>query len=544
MLARAYGGYRADVTWDALDDRWYTPDLGLYGGAVDTGVQVTPTTIFRCAAVLAAVRFKAEAVAVCSPQTFLRLPNNRREAAPDHYSQQLLRNPNMWQTGFEWSHLMVVWLTTWGNSYSRILSGPTSFADQLWPLHPSRVRVVDQQNDGSLVYEVRPRNGGGKVDVLPQSQVHHYRGLSFDDGFEGARTYQLIRNIVAIAQASEKHIATFLKKGTRLSGIITAEKGMSEPVQKRAESSWDETFAGPDNTGRVAFIPAPLKFTPIMGDHQKAQLMELQYHQVEQALMAIGVPGVVVGYQGDKASTYASADAFFEKGGIKHCILPTVTNMEQRDEKALLLKGDPHYIKRNIDVLQRANTKDRFAALVQAAGGPFMTRNEVRTIEDLNPDSDPAMDKVLEPGNMAPTGEKPEPAPAPGFGGQRRKAPPQVDDEEPAGEGDTAAARHRLFVEDAAARVVRREVAAITGAPGQKGAAARYAKDEAAWRAWALDYYEKHVAVVTGTLHVSRDVARAYCHDQLGALLAGGVSVVEGWEAEAVPRLAALALEV
>jgi HK97 family phage portal protein len=537
MLARAY---RADVTWDSLDERWYQPDLGFYGGAVDTGVQVTATTIFRCAAVLAAVRFKAEAVAVCSPQTFLRLPNNRREAAPDHYSQQLLRNPNEGMTGYEWAHQMVVWLTTWGNSYNRIVAGRTSFAERLMPIHPTRCKPVEQKADGSLIYRYTPP-GGGTPETLGSDQILHYRGFSLD-GIQGEQTYQLIRNIVAIAQAAEKHIAAFLKKGTRLSGMITSEKTMTDTVQKRAESSWAETFGGPENTGRIAFLPAPLKFTPIMGDHQKAQLMELQYHQVEQALMSIGVPGVVVGYQGDKASTYASADAFFEKGGIKHCILPTVTNMEQRDEKALLLRGDPHYIKRNIDVLQRANTKDRFAALVQAAGGPFMTRNEVRTIEDLNPDDDPAMDKVLEPGNMAATGEKPDPAPPP-FGGPRRPPPPPAEDEGDDEEAAARAERHRLFVEDAAARVVGRELAAIQGKPGQKGAAARYAKDPSAWRAWAEDYYGRHVMVVATTLHVEEDSARNYCEAQLRALLAGGLAVVQAWEKEAVPRLAALAME-
>lgn len=543
MLARAY---RADVTWTDLDERWYTPDLGFYGGAVDTGVQVTATTIFRCAAVLAAVRFKAEAVAVCTPQTFQRLSGNRRESAPDHYTQQLLRNPNAWQTGFEWTHLMVVWLTTWGNAYNEIRGSGDTFAGELWPMHPQRVSVVEQLNDGSLVYQYQ-RPGGGKAERLGQDRVHRYRGLSFD-GLEGARTYQLIRNIVAIAQAAEKHIATFLKKGSRMSGVLTAEKPLTDPVRVRAEQSWNETYSGPDNTGKVALIPAPLKFTPIAADHQKAQLMELQYHQVEQALMAIGVPGVVVGYQGDKASTYASADAFFEKGGIKHCILPTVTNMEQSDEKALLLRGDPHYIKRNLDVLQRANTKDRFESLVKACGGPFLTRNEVRTIEDWNPDSEPDMDKVLMPVNTQPTGTEPEPPPAPPGRGPRPPAPAPFDDDEEADdlehEEEAAAARHRLFVQDAAARVVGREIAAVRGKKGQKGAAARFAKDAEGWRAWATDYYARHAPLVAGTLHIEEAAARAYCAAQLEALLTSGVSALDTWETEAVPRLAALALEV
>lgn len=536
MLARAY---RADVTWSPLDERWYMPDLGI--GSVDTGVMVTAETTFRCAAVLAAVRFKAEAVAVCTPQAFRHLSGNRREAAPDHYLQRLLRKPNAWQTGFEWSHLMVVWLSTWGNAYNRIKPGLSSFAGQLWPLHPSRMRVVDQAADGSLIYEHTPI--GKPKERLSQDQVHHYRGLSLD-GFEGAKTYQLIRNIVGIALAVERHIGTFLRKGTRLSGVLTTELPMSAEVQARAEASWNASFGGPDNTGKVAMMGGGLKFAPVTADHQKAQLMELQYHEVEQALMALGVPGVVVGYQGDKASTYASADAFFEKGGVKHCILPLVTNMEQRDEFALLMDDDPHYIKRNLDVLQRANTKDRFAALVQATGGPFMSTNEARAIEDMNPDPDPAADAVRWPANLAGNRADPEPEDKPEGGPPprpgRRPAPPPRDDDE----ADARAERLAAFVEAAAARVVRREVAAIKGGPGQKGAAVRYAKDPAAWRAWATDFYDRHAGFVAETLPgFSEARARDYCARQLAAVLAEGVAAVETFEETIAPQLAALALE-
>jgi HK97 family phage portal protein len=539
MLARAY---RADVTWSPLDERWYMPDLGI--GSVDTGVPVSAETTLRCAAVLAAVRFKAEAVAVCTPQAFRRLAGNRRDHAPDHPVQQLLRHPNEWQTGFEWTHLMVVWLSTWGNAYNRIVATSDSFAGELRPLHPSRMRVVDQAADGSLIYEHTPLRG--QKERLSQDQVHHYRGLSLD-GFEGAKTYQLIRNIVSIALAVEKHIGTFLRKGTRLSGVLTTELPMSPDVQKRAEDSWQASFGGPDNTGKVAMMGGGLKFMPVTADHQKAQLMELSYHQVEQALMALGVPGVVVGYQGDKASTYASADAFFEKGGVKHCILPIVTNMEQRDEKALLLRGDPHYIKRNLDVLMRANTKDRFAALVQATGRPFMTGNEARAIEDLNPDPDPTMDAVLLPANMTTGTDDPSqfidpnatggPAPA---GKPKPKPAPPADDEE----AEARAARLVAFAEAAAARVVRREVAAIKGGPGQKGAAVRYAKDPAGWKAWATDFYDKHAGYVAEALP-GMDEARArdYCARQLAAVLAGGVAAVETFEEIIAPQLAALALE-
>jgi HK97 family phage portal protein len=524
---------RADVTWSPLDDRWYSSDLtGMVSGN-DTGIYLTADTIFRCSTVLAAVRFKAQAVAVCSPQAFMHMPGGRRKADPEHYSQQVLRDPNAWQTGFEWTMTNVAWVSTWGNAYNRIVAGPSYFVEELRPLHPARTRVIDQRSDGSLVYEHKPVQGAR--EILSADEVLHYHELSLD-GMSGLATYQLIRNAVGIALLAERHVASFLRKGSRLAGVLVPQAPTNTESRKTLKETWNESFGGPDKTGTVGLLPFGVDFKAIASDNQKGQVVELSDQAVESILRALNVPGVVIGYQGDKAATYASADAFFEKGGVKHCILPLVTNMEQRDQKTLLLKGDPHYIKRNLDVLQRANTKDRFEALVKATGGPFMAVNEARAIEDMDPDPDPMNDAVRWPANVAgketPTDPTPTPPPPP-----RRRPDP-----EPAPEDEEAAARAAQFVHDAAARVVRREVAAIAGTKGSTGPAAKYAKDPAAWRAWVTDFYDKHAGHVAEAMHVSEDQARAYATGQRDALLAGGVAVTETWEETVAPQLAALAM--
>ena len=238
----------------------------------------------------------------------------------------------------------------------------------------------------------------------------------------------------------------------------------------------------------------------------------------------------VVGYA-DKTATYASAKEFFESGGIKHCVLPIITNVEAEEEKSLLLDGEGLQIKHNLDVLLRANTKDRYEALFKAIGRPFMTGNEGRAIEDLNPDPDPSMDKVLLPVNMATSEPEPEPPPPPGPA--RPMAPPPEDDEEP------EAARLQLlrqYAHDNAARVVRREQAWV------KAEAPKCARDKAGWRAAVLERYGKHARHVAEVMRVPEEDAKAYCDGQAAALLAGGAGVVEGWEAECVPRLVSMAL--
>lgn len=525
---------RADVTWSPLDERWYSSDLGITSEA---GVAVGAETIFRCGTVLAAIRFLADAYSMCPPQVFRRVGDNEREADPGHYAQRVLRNPNLWQTGVRWRHINMVWASTWGNSYNRIMGGSSSFVQEVRPLHPSRTRVIDQRSDGSLVYEYSPVRG--PKETLSYDQILHFRGLSLD-GMSGAPIYQLIRNAVGIALAAEKHMATFLRKGSRLAGLLSPTAPTKPDQRKELRDSWNEAFGGPEATGTVATLPYGVEFKAIAADNQKSQFLELTDNQVGAILRALGVPGVVVGYMGDKTATYASAESFFEKGGIKHCLMPWLTNFEAEEEKALLLEGDNHYVKHNLDVLLRANTKDRYEALFKATGRPWLTGNEARRIEDLNPDPDPSMDKVLLPGNMntkEPDPEPPaDPQPPPGQGAppRRQPKPPPPDDE--------GNARSTQFAIDAAARVIRRELTHIRGGAGRLGGAVRFARDPAGWQGWVTRFYEDHTAHVVEVLHVDVAVAAAYAARQRDELLAGGAAVTETWEADRVPALAALAL--
>ena len=201
----------------ATSDFWYQdPQTGFTVESGSAGIALSAETILNCGTVLAAVRFRGDSWAMCPPSTYRKTATGRQEM-PDNYSQRVLRNPNRWMTGNRWRHLMGVWMATWGNGYSEIVGGRTSFADELRPLHPSRVRVGDQRADGGLIYLYRPPKEDERR--LGQERVLHFRDIS-TDGIQGVPMYRLIRNAVSIALLAERHAQTFLKKGARLAGLI------------------------------------------------------------------------------------------------------------------------------------------------------------------------------------------------------------------------------------------------------------------------------------------------------------------------------------
>lgn len=389
---------RADVTWTPASD----VDPFWYGRAMtgsDAGVYIDPERIFQCGTVLAAVRFLSQSVAMCTPQAFIRTATGR-EPDPSYYLERVLRKPCAWMTGYRWRMQQMTWSAIHGNAYC-LIAGGMSPVDELRPLHPDRVTLLDKRSDGRLAYQYQPAQG----QPIPymQDQMLHFRGLSAD-GEQGLRMYELIRQAVGIALAAEKHAAVFLRKGARMSGILTAPGVLQKDVRERMAESFAAAYSGSDNVGKTALLEAGVTYSPMSLDHEKAQFLENRDFQVGDILRFLGVPGVVVGYA-DKTATYASAKEFFESGGIKHCILPWLMNLEAEINDACIPEGDPHFIRFNLDVLMRASLRDRYDAHSKAVGRPWMTANEVRKLEDLPPDSDPESDMIA---------DKSSPAAAPG----------------------------------------------------------------------------------------------------------------------------------
>lgn len=524
--------------YPATSDFWYTKDpTGFVTAAGGDGLAISAEGLLRCSTVFAAVRFRGDSFAMCPPSTTLSVKGGTVND-PTHYSQLVLRNPNAWQTGNRWRHLNGVWMALWGNAYNKIISGRASFAEQLHPLHPSICKVIDQRADGTLVYEYTPV--GRPMETLGQEQVLHFRDLS-TDGISGVDMYRLIRNVVGIALLAEKHATTFLRKGTRISGLIVPSAPLSKEQREELRDSVNSDLGGSSNTGMLGIMPSGVELKPLSLSNRDSQFIEISDSVVGMILRFLSVPGFVIGYQGDKANTYASSKETAQEA-LRHCVLPMLTNIEAEEEKALLRQGDGRQIKHNMDVLLRVNTKDRYEALVRSVGGPFQTVNEARGTEDMNRLDDPRYDEVLTPSNMS--GENygtppPDNTPPPA----RRTSPPGGDEEQaallPAPVEATSGPPPLLvqYAHDNAARVVKRETAVIAAK------APKFSRDTAGWKAFVLETYAKHVDHVAEVMRISKEQAQAYCDRQSASLLAGGAEAAQAWEKEIPPQLAALALE-
>lgn len=380
-------------------------DLLMRGVPSRAGVPVTWQTALQVTTVLACVRVIAEGVAQLPLRLMQEAPDGRtRVPAKGHSLYRLLhRQPNEWMTSFEWRELMLVHAALTGNAYSLVMRDGRGGVREMLPLPPASVKVK-QETDWSLVYEVT--FPGGRIDKVRPSGMFHLRGPSWD-GVQGMDAVRQAREAIGLAAAAESNQATFFGNGGQPSGILSTDRDLAPDKAKEIGDAWKQHYGG-QNAGNTAVLWGGMRYQAISLNGASAQEIETRKNQVEEICRAWRVFPHMIG-AGQQATTYASAEAFFT-AHVVHCLGPWIERLEQTIERDLLSEADRaegYYPKLFTAGLLRGSTRDRGAFYQQGIVAGWMTRNEARSLEDLNPID--GLDEPLEPLNMAPAGSQPDP---------------------------------------------------------------------------------------------------------------------------------------
>ncbi len=85
------------------------------------------------------------------------LPNGGKEVAKDHFILRLMRDPNDWQTGFEFKEMLQASLVLRGNGYAPMVRDGCGGPLTMVSVHPDRAGLFEAPS-GGYFYAVT-RNG-------------------------------------------------------------------------------------------------------------------------------------------------------------------------------------------------------------------------------------------------------------------------------------------------------------------------------------------------------------------------------------------------
>lgn len=423
-----------------------------YGGAglaTQAGPAVNEWSALAHATVFACVKVLAESVGQL-PLVLYERSGRARGRAEQHPLFRLVHDePNPEMTSQEVREAMMAYLATHGNALAVIETGRGGEVEALWPIPWSEIEM-GRGRDGELRYLWRPTRA--EPTVLRAEQVWHVRGLSWN-GLQGLSPIAIQREAIGHGLAMAEYQARFFANDATPGGVLQTDQSLDEPAVRRIAQDWDRLHQGLGRSHKVAILDHGLKWEKISLPAKDSQFLESRKLNRTEIAGWYRVPAHMVNDL--EKATFSN----IEHLGIEfvvHTLAPYMVRFEQSGNRQLLLRREKGrlFLKHNVDALLRGDTASRYTAYQAAIQSGWLTPNEAREKEDLNPIE--GLDDPLQPLNMVPVGDDPPADP-----GVRQRLAARRDRR--ARELRSSASRRRLaqsfagLFEDGAARVLRAE---------------------------------------------------------------------------------------
>lgn len=329
----------------------------------------------------ACIRLLSETAGTLPFPLYRRMGPGKRETADDHSLYGILHDsPNSWQTAAEFWEGQVANICGWGNGFSE----QKLFGDRLVALEPLRPDTgVRRNSDGDLQYVVNDR---GKHEILPANKVLHLRGF----GIGGERGLSPIRHgwqTFRGALAAEEAATQFLEGGLQIAGFAKeAPGGKSTADQRKELMALFAEFMGSPASGKVMPLPSGWDYQALTMDPEDAQLIETRGFGVDQVCRIFRVPPFMVGHT-QNSTSWGTGLEQQQIGFLTFAMRPYLVRIEQSVKKQLLRPAERSklYAEFVIEGLMRADSAGRAALYSSFAQNGVMSRNEIRSRENLSP---------------------------------------------------------------------------------------------------------------------------------------------------------------
>ncbi len=397
-----------------------TPRI-FFSPKTNAGALVNHDTALNYAAVWACVRVITESLSQMAWHVF-RQSGDARERMANHPADWVLSTQaNQEMSAFTLREILVAWALTWGNGYAEIERDLAGRVAALWPIAPDRVRV-DRDRSGQLVYDTLNKSAPNTV-LLP-SEMFHLHGLGFD-GIQGYSVIGLARQSIGMGLAAEQYGSRLFANDSRPSGVLKHPGGMatlSDPAIKRMKEDWQRIYAG-QGQHEIAILEEGMEFQAIGIPPDDAQFLETRRFQIQEISRWFRVPPHKI------ADLSRATFSNIEHQAIEFVVdtlVPWAMRLEQEANIKLFgLNRQTLFTKLNVASLLRGDQQSRYTAYSTGRQWGWLSVNDVRRLEDMNPLPSHIGDVYLSPTNMTALPLIPSASPTVLSGPQNRPVDPE-----------------------------------------------------------------------------------------------------------------------
>jgi HK97 family phage portal protein len=294
-------------------------------------------------------------------------------------------------SSFTWRQVTHSHTLTWGNGYGYITRNAAGGVLSIQPMMPDKVKAEMVNGLPSYLYQ---REDGHQVPLNP-GDVLHIPGLGYD-GLTGYSNIQMHKEALGLGKAAENFGSTFFGNGANMGGTFTHPKSLGQQGRQTLKSGMDAYKGGGYNGTLV--LEEGMTYTRIGIPPNDAQFLETRKFQTSEVARMFDIPPHMIGDM--EAATFSNiAEQSIEF--LRYTMMPWLIKWEQELDYKLLTdreRDQGYYFKFNVGGLLRGTQSERYASYATAINTGWMSRNEARSLEDMN-DAD-GFDEFLVPANM------------------------------------------------------------------------------------------------------------------------------------------------
>ncbi|MFW5408269.1 phage portal protein [Pectobacterium brasiliense] len=347
-------------------------------GTSSSGKTVTADKIMRLSAVWACVRLLSESVSTLPLKIYERQSDGSRKLAQGNVAYQVLcRRPNPEMTPSRFMLLVVASICLRGNAFvEKFFIG--SKLVSLVPLLPQNM-VVKRLDTGRLQYTYT--ENGKQRDISPE-RLMHIRGFGLD-GVCGMMPTMAGVDVFGAAMSVDEAAAKIFENGLQSTGFLSSKTALNKEQRERLRKNLN-AFIGSKNAGKLMVLENELTYQNVTMNPEAAQLLESRSFSIEEICRWFRVPPFMVGHT-TKQSSWASSLEGMNLLFLTHTLRPLLVNIEQEISRCLLNGDEDLFAEFSVEGLLRADSAGRAAYYTSALQNGWMSRNDVRRLENLPP---------------------------------------------------------------------------------------------------------------------------------------------------------------
>ncbi len=283
----------------------------------------------------------------------------------------LLKNPCPYMTPYMWRFVMAFNFEMRGEAMA-IIERRGKRPVALLPVSPNMMQPDWEGN--RLVYRY---NGTSRV---PAEDVLVISALPV--GISGVLSpVDYATRDIDVAKNSQKLQDNFFRQGTTLGGILTVPRGTSKEVKNSLRDLLRGEYSGANNAYKTMVIEDSMKYEPIrLSERDTNTMVEAQKWTATEVARRFGVPSSFIGDR-TTGGTYSNIEQEMLQL-VSYSLQPRAIAWEEALD-TLCEVGQ--YVKINLKGLLRGDHQTRSAWYHNAIMDGWMSINEVRHLEDMNP---------------------------------------------------------------------------------------------------------------------------------------------------------------